>query len=461
MHEQRGWLVYYGTRVETGFLARTAVYARRRGFMKATPALLCAVLAMRDGALLERIFHRVIDNGRMLRGFVGHLRSGALGRWSLGRRPKRLVQAWFDRRDDDQILRASVGNGPSLVDVIRLAHVDPRTLARTALFRYLMRRDYDSAALPPLVRQLVAFQRGEGRAIPDVPFQLLTGASLSPSDWRGIALRGGWQMIRMNLNTFARHGVFDDPELVRTLQHRLSDPSEIRRARQLPFQLMVARDQLSDEVPAAIGDAMDRAVDEALVNVPTLPGKVHIAVDVSDSMHSRLSARGKARCIDVAAMVAAAVLRRNPAATVIPFHDRVVPVQLDPDRPLRELSASIASLPSGGTNCSAPLAWLNARKDRGQLVLMISDNQSWVDAREEAGQLTPLMCEWRRFRANNPDARLVCLDLQPYHTVQAPPGDDVLHIGGFSDEVFRVLQEYQSGDLSLTGWRAAIEEIAL
>jgi 60 kDa SS-A/Ro ribonucleoprotein len=44
-----------------------------------------------------------------------------------------------------------------------------------------------------------------------VPFQMLTALELRAEDWAKIALRGGWQMLRMNLNTFARHGVFGLP----------------------------------------------------------------------------------------------------------------------------------------------------------------------------------------------------------------------------------------------------------
>src|SRR4051794_35209046 len=48
--------------VPASFLAKTAVYARERGFMKDLPALLCAVLSVEDAALCEQIFDRVIDD---------------------------------------------------------------------------------------------------------------------------------------------------------------------------------------------------------------------------------------------------------------------------------------------------------------------------------------------------------------------------------------------------------------
>src|SRR6476620_8878710 len=75
--------------VDAEFIAKTAVFCRERVFMKYMPALLCAVLSVKDRELLARIFPRVIDNSKMLRNFVQIMRSGVLGRHSLGSAPKR------------------------------------------------------------------------------------------------------------------------------------------------------------------------------------------------------------------------------------------------------------------------------------------------------------------------------------------------------------------------------------
>ena len=61
------------------------------------------------------------------------------------------------------------------------------------------------------------------------------------------------------------------------------------------------------------------------------------------------------RCIDVAALVAAAVLRKNPTAEVLPFEHGVVPVELNPRDSVMTNAAKLASIGGGGTNCSAPV----------------------------------------------------------------------------------------------------------
>ena len=73
------------------FTAKVAVYARQNSYMKDLPALLCAWLSTRSPKLHEAVFARVIDSTKMLRNYVQILRSGAVGRKSLGSAPKRLV----------------------------------------------------------------------------------------------------------------------------------------------------------------------------------------------------------------------------------------------------------------------------------------------------------------------------------------------------------------------------------
>src|SRR5215510_2103330 len=85
--------------IDAEFIAKTAIFCRERGHMKDMPALLCAVLSVKDRALLARVFPRVIDNAKMLRNFVQIMRSGVVGRKSLGTAPKRLVCEWLDARD--------------------------------------------------------------------------------------------------------------------------------------------------------------------------------------------------------------------------------------------------------------------------------------------------------------------------------------------------------------------------
>jgi len=147
-------------RLEPEFVAKTAIYCRERGYMKDMPALLLAALSRRDPALMTRTFDRIVDSPRMLRTFVQIVRSGTVGRKSLGSAPKRCVRRWLDQRTDAALFAASVGQAPSLVDVIRMVHPKPATREREALYRYLIGRDRDATSelLPVIVQKFEAFK---------------------------------------------------------------------------------------------------------------------------------------------------------------------------------------------------------------------------------------------------------------------------------------------------------------
>lgn len=455
--------------VEPEFVARTALFARERGHMKDVPALLCAVLAVRDVRLLAAVFPRVVDNARMLRTFVQILRSGAVGRKSLGTAPKRMVREWLEARGDAAVFNASVGQSPSLADVVRMVHPRPKTPEREALYGYLVGREHDARRLPLVVQQFEAFKAGETLDVPDVPFQMLTALPLGRADWVAVARRAPWQMTRMNLNTFARHGVFDEPGMDELVAARLRDPELVRRARVFPYQLLAAYLSAGEGVPSVVREALQDAMELATANVPRVEGKVYVLPDVSGSMHSpvtgyRQGATTSVRCIDVAALVAATLLRKNPTAEVIPFESDAVEVRLNPRDSVMTNAQKLSQLPAGGTNCSAPLRRLNERKAKGDLVVYVSDQESWVDAPQYGrfgGGRTETMREWARFQERNPRARMVCIDLQPYGTTQAVERQDILNVGGFSDHVFDVLAAFASGGLDADHWVGQIERVTL
>ncbi len=159
----------------------------------------------------------------MLRTFVQIMRSGAVGRKSLGSRPKAMVEAWLAAASDREILRAAVGQSPSLADVIRMVHPSPASAERRALYAYLIGKPYDVAMLPEAVRAFEAFKRDATLPVPDVPFQMLTALELTPEHWAAIAKSAGWQMLRMNLNTFDRQCVFAIDGMAEMVAARLRD----------------------------------------------------------------------------------------------------------------------------------------------------------------------------------------------------------------------------------------------
>lgn len=435
--------------VDPYFVAQAAIYARSAGAMKDMPALLAAYLTVADPDLAIPVFGRVIDNGRMLRSFVQIMRSGQVGRSSLGSRPKRLVQRWLEQASIRDLMQAASGNDPSLADIVRMVHPKPADASRKAFYGWLIGRPYDVAALPAEIAAFEAWKQDSSLPLPPVPFEWLTAFPLTAENWAGLADRIGWQALRMNLNTLARNGAFDVAGVTDRVAARLVDRDALRKVRPMPYQLMVALGQVGAGVPLKVQAALEEALELSLRAVPKVPGRIVVCPDVSGSMASpvtgyRKGASSTVRCIDVAALVAAATLRSNRQARLLPFEQDVVPLTLQPYDRLAANAAKLAAIGGGGTNVSAPLALLNRERVAVDLIVIVSDNQSWVDATR--GGATQTMREWDVIRKRNPQAKLVCIDIQPYGTTQASGRPEILNVGGFSDAVFDAVARFVSGE---------------
>jgi 60 kDa SS-A/Ro ribonucleoprotein len=446
--------------VDPYFVAQAAVYARTSGAMKDMPALLVAYLTVADPDLAVRAFGKVVNNGRMLRSFVQIMRSGQVGRTSLGTRPKRLVQQWLEQASIRDLMYAATGHAPSLADIVKMVHPRPADAQRKAFYGWLIGRPYDVAALPAEIAAFEAWKQDRTLPLPEVPFEWLTAYPLDAEQWAVLAGRMGWQALRMNLNTLARNGAFGVEGLTDEVAARLADRDALRAVRPMPYQLMVALGQVGDGVPLKAQAALEDALELSLRDVPTVPGRVVVCPDVSGSMQSpvtgyRKGASSKVRCIDVAALVAAAMLRSNRQARVIPFECSVVSVDLKATDRIAVNAAKLAAVGGGGTNVSAPLALLNKEKAAVDLVVIVSDNESWVDAKRNGSTAT--MQEWTKLAKRNPQAKLVCIDIAPYGTTQAASRQDILNVGGFSDAVFEHVARFVSGETR--DWVSIVEQV--
>lgn len=448
------------------FVAKAAVFARQAGYMKDAPAYLCAYLSsMGRSDLVEKIFPKVIDNTKMLRNYVQMMRSGTTGRKSLGTRPRKLVQNWLGAKTDSELFRGSIGNSPSLADVIKLSHPKPKTPEREAMYRYFLGKECETSALPLEVQAFEVFKKdfSSSEETPNVPFEMLTSLPLTKEHWMQVARRASWTQTRMNLNTFQRHGVYENKELVNLMATKLSNPELIKKAKAFPYQLLAAFLNVEPGMPRELIQALETAMEHAIDNVPEFLGNTRIFPDVSGSMSSpmmgnRGTVSSKMTYIDVAALMAVSVLRKNPGTSeVIPFDTRIHNFSLKSEETVLQAAARLRQFGGGGTYCGLPLKMLNERKDEANVCIFVSDNESNVG---RGYGTTDVLNEWNRFSKRNEFARLICIDLQPGLTTQAPDREDILNVGGASDSIWNVIRDF-SNTQGRNHWAETIEKIDL
>lgn len=448
------------------FLAKLAIYSRQHAFMKDMPALLLTILAVRDPDLYERVFPQIVDNGKMLRNHVQILRSGQVdGRRSMPAAMRRQIRKWFRERNNHRLFKDTVGNDPSLADIIKMVHPKPRDAEQDALFGYILGREYNAENLPPLVKQYEAFKADKSGEVPDVPFQMLDSLGLEDKHWFEIAKNARWQMTRMNLNTFQRHNVFRSKERTKMIANRLQDEHQIKSAKAFPYQLMGAYLNADSSVPFEVRDALQEAMEIAVSNIPHIDGEVYVFVDVSGSMQSPVTGyqgrrqASKVMCVDAAALIGASIMRANKHCHIMPFHNSLFTnVKFNPRDSIMTNAQKIKNCGWGGTSLSLGPKWLAKNKKKVDLIIFVSDNESWLDSKGQSRYSwygeggTATMDAFEQIKRRNPKCKMVCIDLQPNTNTQAPDRNDILNVGGFSDVVFNVIAQFNEHGMDPKHW---------
>lgn len=463
--------------VSSTFLAKLAIYAHEFGYMKDTPAFLLAVLTTRDIRLVEPVFRRVITNGKMLRNFMQFIRSGAVGRKSFGSLPKRLIQNWLNSASTARLLRASIGNQPSMKDILKMIRPKATDQAHQEFYEWIIKgtlpsfrplQEFDAYRTKLEANKKPAGMIGGGEepiadlgALPSVPFEMLMNLPLTTSAWCELADQMTWTQLRMNLNNLKKNGVFEDPIMVTKIAARLSDADMVRTARVFPYQLFTTHLNITD-MPRPIVDALATALHVALFNVPEITQTLMIGTDVSGSMSQpvtgiRKGSTTKTRNIDVAALMTSAFVRSSKRVGCIAFDDQAYDgtQYLSKTASVFDNATSLASIRGRATACHIPLMILNNKPayfpmDPDGVIILLSDYETWSQERGYMGggrhsnvrAATPLMLEWRKFRATHPKAKLILIDISPATTAQVPDEPGVLNIGGFSDNVFRLVDDF-------------------
>lgn len=476
---------------DPAFIAKVALYCRNKAYMKDMPAFLVAYLATIDSKLFRKVFPIVIDNVKMLRTFIQIGRSGAVGKtinMSSGT-VRHAIRDWFASKSPEFIFKGSIGNDPSMRDVLRMSRPKPENATKAALYAYLKDSEFSESEgvfitrnkdksvkysnrffdLPKIVKEYEAFKKNPSLEVPKLDFRMLDSICSKEqlkNIWKSQAETGSWTITRMNLNNFAKYGVFDDPKMVDLVSSRLVDKKSILDAKAYPYQLMMAYSASDATVPMKVRNALQDAMEIALENVPKFNGKTVVCVDTSGSMSSpvtgnRGTATSSVTCIQVAALFAAAILRKNPEAVILPFDTSVHSASsLNPRDSVMTNASKLQRFGGGGTDCGAALRHVNNLKQNFDNVIFISDNESWAGGYSYS-RGTGLMNEWLTFLKKNKDAKLVCIDLTPSRTSQVDSNSNILQVGGFGDQVFDVVNSFIEHGNSSDHWSDVIDSVSL
>lgn len=303
---------------------------------------------------------------------------------------KGLAQA-LTKFDAYQLAKYDRANAVRLRDVLRLVHPVPKDEAQAKLWGQLK-----DGTLPSPDTWEVALSGGADKK--ETFERLLTENKL------------GYLALLRNLRNMVEAGV--DRKLV-------MDAIAARKGAQkvLPFRYTAA----ARHAPA-FEPVLDAALQEAILELPKLPGTTVVLVDVSGSMDYKLSAKSDLSRMDAAATLASVI----NAEDLRVFSFSHTAVEVPARRGMAGVEAVIRSQPHGGTYLAEAIRQVNTKVPKYDRLIVITDEQS------HDGITAP-----------KAGARGYLINVASFQN-GVGYGKNWVHLDGFSERVLHWIHEYEA-----------------
>lgn len=231
------------------------------------------------------------------------------------------------------------------------------------------------------------------------------------------------------------------PDNVDDVLKYLADPVAVSKSRQLPFRFLSAYNSVQDIASSKVFDTLEEAVKASVNNVPRIPGKTVIAIDVSGSMSSPISRKSDIRCCDIAMMLGVIANSICDDAIVFTF-DTELRKKAFPKNCNILYTAKHEAHAGGGTDMNLPFAAMLKMHIDADRVIIISDQM----CNTSYGWSRPVQAvadEYRRLTNN--DIWVHAVDLMGYGTQQFK-GKKTNIIAGWSEKLFDFIGFAEMGE---------------
>ncbi|TXF91460.1 TROVE domain-containing protein [Neolewinella aurantiaca] len=424
-------------KVEPGFAARAAIYARKEYGMRTITHAAAALLSKRlSGHPDAKAFYDqiVVRPDDML-----EIRAALklIGERKLTNAMKKGFAAAFDRFDGYQIAKYRADNKDiKLVDMVNLVHPVPT--------------QRNAAALQALVDgTLTNTETWEAKLS-------AAGAEATSDKDKAKRKASAWaDLLRENkLGYFAllrnlRNIIAQAPKLVPLACEQLVDEKRLRGSKVLPFRLLTAYKQFAgtDRNERKVLDAIERAADLACANMPQLDNTL-VVIDNSGSMACGVAGSHHVKCNETGALFGFALAKRSGAdlmefgtsARMIPYRNSQTALDF-------AMNFEKNNKVGHGTDFKAIFGAAKRKYDR---IVIFSDMQGWK------GGHCPKDAFSAYRKRTGADPFLYSVDLAGYGSLQFPE-DKVATMAGFSEKIFEIMAMAETDSLALINRVRAVE----
>lgn len=315
------------------------------------------------------------------------------------------------------------GKGVKMRDVLCLCRPTPKDENQSALWKRLL----------------------EGRLETPVTWETqLSAKGNSKETWESLIDSGkvGYMALLRNLRNIVQAG----PANIEKVYAVIEDPEAVKRSRQLPFRFLSAYKSVSVIAGSRAFNALESAVEASVQNMPRLGGTTVIAVDVSGSMSSPISAKSDIRCCEIGMMLGLIANKMCDNSIFYTFENKIEKPALSSRNGILYTAVKEAKA-SGGTDMDLPFEKMMEDRVRADRIILISDNM--CNAGVSYWNKTPVqsLADQYRQKTGN-DLWVHAIDLQGYGTQQFH-GRKTNIIAGWSEKVFDFIRLAEQGEGTL------------
>ncbi len=280
-------------------------------------------------------------------------------------------------------------------------------------------------------------------------------AELKASAWSDLILNGqiGYMALIRNLRNIEAQA---SPEVLEKALEILVDPVRVHKSKQLPFRFWTAYKTLENR---KLKQAVSRAAEIAIDNVPELSGRTLVAIDDSGSMRSQTL---KSQTVIELAMLLGVTVGRKNDADILMFSSDVRWLKYNLDDPILSLVERAQGLCRGGmTNFN--LIFSEAMKTKYDRIIVLSDMQGWVgddfEAAYSVGRRTGGAPDgtYKKYVAKHGRPFIYSIDLAGHGTSMFPESK-AFALAGFSEKIFDLMKLLEQDPKALVN---AIEAVTL
>jgi len=396
------------------FVAKAAIYARNEFGMRSISHLVAASIAnkVRGEEWTKRFFNRVVRRVDDITEILSVYMSKYTGTKNGKQRPipnslKKGLATAFGKFDEYQLAKYQAKDKEvSLVDAVNLLHPVPNERNRQAL------------------QKLV---KDELRCTETWNSKLSEAGKADDKEaakkqaWREFINKGEkieYFALLRNLRNIHDQA---PAELTGAL-NLLVNENLIKKSLVLPFRFQTAYDELSDLRCRNMMIALSKAAEISMNNVPKLPGRTLIVVDISGSMYGKP--------IKIASLFASVIYKANDDSEVMTFDRTARYVSLNPLTDVFTMASELNRCPGGSTDFHSIFKAADKAYDR---IIILSDMQGWVGYSSPAGSFR----EYKK-KFNCPECKIYSFNLNDYGTLMFPERN-VYALAGFSDKIFDIM----------------------